>query len=195
MNIWVIILPVTGIILVALFAVFCVCRYTCRFISFCTKQCEKSHRNNKPVTVKMPSHQDIHDLMLRQSSPYCGRKSEIPSVPSDEEKGLLTPHQSANRLSIPGSEGDTASMNNYNTSQSEKSRRHRTSKTNLQIEHEGQVKATPIHHGVDRNSTTWEGGTTDLNISASSRCDINNCAEISEISAPHVTISSNNWVI
>lgn len=140
----------------------------------------------------MPSHQDIHDLMLRQSSPYCGRKSEIPSVPSDEEKGLLTPHQSANRLSIPGSEGDTASMNNYNTSQSEKSRRHRTSKTNLQIEHEGQVKATPIHHGVDRNSTTWEGGTTDLNISASSRCDINNCAEISEISAPHVTISSNN---
>lgn len=165
----------------ALFTVFCLCRYTCRFISFCTKQCEKGHRSNKPVTVTMPSHQDIHDLMLRQSSPYCERKSTIPSsasAPPDEEKGLLSP----NRLTLPHHEGDNSSTHNYNTPKTDKFHRHQSTQAKFDVN----AITTPVHQAKFTLS--------DLNISSSSKCDHNYTAnnEISEVSLPDAKFLTNS---
>lgn len=179
---WVIVLPVTGIVLVALFTVFCVCRYTCRFISFCTKQCEKGHTSNKPVTVVMPSHQDIQELMQRQSSPYRNGKCVLPSAPTDEEKALLSVELS-NCLSLSkSSEMDNSSAHNYNTANSETTKRLITKHKMLKV------------NGSDRkqNDITlqMDYSSDELNIMSSSRSDIN-CAnnEISEIEAPTVRIT------
>jgi len=85
----VIVLPVTGIILVGLAVVFCLCRYTCRFLSFCSQQCEKRQHPQVPVSIKMP-HTTVTQLMTELSyKPH--RKKPKPSAPrlSDIEGDAL----------------------------------------------------------------------------------------------------------
>lgn len=74
-NLMVIVLPAAGIILVGLFAVFCICRYTCRFISFCTKLCENSQKDKKPVTIVMPTRNSFHDVFRTETSELYSKAS------------------------------------------------------------------------------------------------------------------------
>lgn len=64
-NAWIIALPLTGIILVMIFTIMCICRYTCRCISYCTKICEKNLKGNTDNSIKipLPSHTHINEVL------------------------------------------------------------------------------------------------------------------------------------
>lgn len=67
-NVWVIVLPLTGIILVVIFTIMCICRNTCRFISVISKQCEKRMTSHdKVVKVALPSPAHINEVMISLS--------------------------------------------------------------------------------------------------------------------------------
>lgn len=80
-NVWVIVLPLTGIILVLIFTVMCICRYTCRVISVISKQCEKRIGSNDTVVkVPLPSPAHINEVMVSLSPKIEQRSAPTGSV-------------------------------------------------------------------------------------------------------------------
>lgn len=97
-NVWMIALPVTGILIVALFAIFCICRYTCRFLSFCSKICDHEVDREKPVKIDMPSHAHVVEVMQSLTPKKSHQRKSCGGKLHSKVQQILTPEEAKHLL-------------------------------------------------------------------------------------------------